>query len=97
MGPDNMSRNLLLTLTLTLAFGISALGPVTDVADACPMCQIANESDTHKPRAYMYSILFMLSMPMMVFAGFGFGLYRLSQREQRDVDAAQLNTDHDRA
>ena len=88
-----MLKNLILALALFC--GIGAIGPAIDVADACPMCRVANESDetAAKPRAYMYSILFMLSMPAMVFAGFGFGLYKLSQREQQVVDAAQLNTD----
>ena len=42
-------------------------GPQT--ADACPNCKVANEDDDRKPRAYMYSILFMLAMPTMVFTG----------------------------
>lgn len=96
MGPAKMFRKSLFALVLT--FGVGVIGPSIGVADACPMCRVANESDpnANKPRAYMYSILFMLSMPMMVFAGFSFGLYRLSQREQQAVDAAQLNTDPDR-
>lgn len=50
---------------------------------ACPMCKVANESEGDaRPRAYMYSILFMLSVPAMLTAGFGIGFYRLSKRRQ---------------
>ncbi len=51
-----------------------------DVAEACPMCRQANETDDRLPRAYMYSILFMLSVPAMLVTGFGVGFYRLSRQ-----------------
>ncbi len=61
-------------------------------AEACPMCQAANEDGqvdgfegsqamTTVPRAYMYSILFMLAVPAGLLTTFGIGLYRLSKRE----------------
>ena len=54
------------------------------------MCKLANESGQDetcgitnaRPRAYMYSILFMLSMPATLTAGFGFGFYRLWKKGQ---------------
>lgn len=49
-------------------------------ASACPSCKAANETDSRRPRAYMYSILFMLAMPATVFTGFGISFYRLSRR-----------------
>jgi hypothetical protein len=58
-------------------------------ARACPMCQVANESGEPgedcavrdaRPRAYMYSILFMLAMPATLLTGFGFGFYRLHRQ-----------------
>lgn len=58
----------------------------TAPAPACPMCKVALE-DTEdpvmmaRPRAYMYSILFMLSMPATLLTGFGLAFYRLSQRQ----------------
>lgn len=54
---------------------------------ACPMCRQANESTGDvRPKAYMYSILFMLAVPATVLAGFGVGFYRLSRRLPRDWD-----------
>ncbi len=66
-----------------LAGGIVALVP----AQACPMCKIAHEDATDpavaaRPRAYMYSILFMLSMPATLFTAFGITFYRLSRKQQ---------------
>ena len=58
-------------------------------AVACPSCKAANESDTRRPRAYMYSILFMLAMPATVFTGFGVSFYRLSKKAQQEQLAAQ--------
>lgn len=66
---------------LALAALLCLAGPLVDRAAACPMCQIANEATGDaRPRAYMYSILFMLSMPATILAGFGIGFYRLSRR-----------------
>ena len=57
---------------------------------ACPLCAQANETDENRPKAYMYSILFMMSMPAVIFTGFSVGLYRLhkkhaAQETQRSV------------
>jgi hypothetical protein len=73
-------RRSILTLIAGLLLCLSAATP----ASACPMCKLANESDSRLPRAYMYSILFMLGMPMTVLSGFGIGFWRLSRK------AAQL-------
>ncbi len=72
---------------------VSAGGVTVGEAVACPMCQVANESqDDAVPRAYMYSILFMLAMPATLLAGFGIGFYRLSKQQSQampdDVDTA---------
>jgi len=48
---------------------------------ACPSCKNANETDSRKPTAYMYSILFMLGMPATIFSCFGVAFYRMSRRE----------------
>ena len=50
------------------------------------MCQVANEDDTGdaslaRPRAYMYSILFMLAVPATMFTVFGVSFYRLSKSQ----------------
>lgn len=55
-------------------------------ASACPGCKTANETEERRPKAYMYSILFMLGMPAMVFTGFSVAFYRMSKK----AAAAQL-------
>ncbi|MCA9087633.1 MAG: hypothetical protein KDA90_03250 [Planctomycetaceae bacterium] len=73
-----------LLIALTLATGTTAA--VTPL-QACPMCKVANEESQDaaaaaRPRAYMYSILFMLSMPATIFTFFGVTFYRLSKKQQ---------------
>lgn len=59
----------------------------TPAAHACPMCKTATENDLNpgtenRPKAYMYSILFMISMPATIFTGFAITFYRLSKKQQ---------------
>jgi len=66
-------------------------GGLTTTTQACPMCKSANETSDALPRAYMYSIFFMMGTPAMLFAGFGITFYRLSkkqaQMQQEELDA----------
>lgn len=55
---------------------------------ACPMCKMALETDDPQPRAYMYSILFMLGMIGSLFAGMIGFLFWLSKHERASLDAA---------
>jgi hypothetical protein len=58
------------------------------------MCKLATESASRQPKAYMYSILFMMSMPATIMSGFGIAFYRLSRkaaRMQQEAAAAELN------
>jgi hypothetical protein len=83
-----------IVLSVALALGTLAFVPVVRTADACPMCKLANEEGSGtgdceqaaiqkaRPRAYMYSILFMLSMPATLLGGFSFGFYRLYRKQQ---------------
>lgn len=65
-------------------------------ASACPMCKLASESSSRLPRAYMYSILFMMGMPAVVTAGFGIGFYRLSRKAaQMQREALEALSDED--
>ena len=64
-------------------------------AVACPMCQLAAETDDRLPRAYMYSILFMLCVPATIATGFGIGLYRLSKKGPLTDDSGTSHTDLD--
>ena len=59
-----------------------ALGPE---AMACPNCKFANESESNRPKAYMYSILFMIGMPATIFTGFGISFYRMTKRAQEEA------------
>jgi len=74
-----------LFLFVSFAFTASWLGSLSEVAHACPMCQTANESKSGDalPRAYMYSILFMLAVPATMATGFGIGFYRLSKNREQ--------------
>lgn len=83
-----MRRRLL--LTIAILFGLTMLGPAVSTASACPLCKNANETDPDLPRAYMYSILFMLAMPATVLTGFGVGFYRLSKMQQPSLTEEQL-------
>lgn len=58
-------------------------------ASACPNCKNANESDPNRPRAYMYSILFMMGMPATIFTGFGISFYRMTKKHQQMLEAAE--------
>lgn len=71
-------RKLLLALVITAAV---TLGPAASSLQACPMCAEANKTEENRPKAYMYSILFMLTMPALIFTGFGVGLYRLHRKQ----------------
>ncbi|HVJ69709.1 MAG TPA: hypothetical protein VM510_17160 [Caulifigura sp.] len=67
-----------------IAFVLSAPVP----ASACPLCKFANESkqaseeENRRPQAYMYSILFMLSMPATLLSAFSFGFWRVWKNHQ---------------
>ena len=68
----------------------------TPSARACPLCKFANEEKqgneevNRRPKAYMYSILFMLSMPATLLGGFGFGFYRLWKQQQLTMSETEL-------
>ena len=84
-----MKRTKQYVFVATLLMALLASG---GVASACPLCADANESGVsstsgkepanNRPRAYMYSILFMLFVPATMFAGFGIGFYRLSKKRE---------------
>lgn len=86
-------------LCATLA--LATAGTWAPPAQACPMCKVANEdnpdpSAAARPRAYMYSILFMLSMPASLTAFFGVTFYRMSRKHQ-SLNAALLSEADDRS
>lgn len=73
-----MNRSFRLTLcTLALLLCVAA------EASACPMCSTNIESDQNLPKAYMYSILFMLAVPPTVLLGIGVAVYRAHARHAK--------------
>lgn len=79
MGKGVDVRISLSTLCGAILICLATAAPVS----ACPMCKLATESASRQPRAYMYSILFMMSMPAMLTTGFGLAFYRLSRQAAR--------------
>lgn len=71
-------------LFAVLLSSAAMFGPAITSANACPMCAEANKVDKNRPKAYMYSIIFMISMPAIIFTGFGIGFYRLHRKHQAD-------------
>jgi len=76
-----MVRRILLMGVLAAVLGGVFAGEVR----ACPSCKAANATDANLPRAYQTSIIFMLSVPMVIFSGFGIGLYRLNKAQEAAV------------
>jgi len=73
---------------LAAAAAIAFVLAAPTAVSACPLCKLANESkqsdeeENRRPQAYMYSILFMLSMPATLLTGFSFGFYRIWKNHQ---------------
>ena len=64
---------------------------LTQVASACPTCKDDLASDpasANLARGFYYSILFMLSMPYLIFGSIGFYFYRLVRQAQRERELA---------
>ncbi|MCA9050067.1 MAG: hypothetical protein KDA89_15125 [Planctomycetaceae bacterium] len=96
-------RNFLRRLLLPGAMALFLSGAVgNSVAVACPNCKFANETEKDRPRAYMYSILFMIGMPATIFTGFGLSFYRLVRNAQHAAESqlpeeSQLSSEPDLA
>lgn len=76
-----------LVLSTSLLLGVGLFSPAIQPAQACPMCKIANEQDSLLPKAYMYSILFMMGMIFSLAGGVAFCVYSLSRRENAALEA----------
>lgn len=80
---------------LTGLFLLAAMfaGPALKTAHACPNCKEGISTDDQMPRAYQYSIIFMLTVPATLFTGFSYTFYRLSQQnaaKQQSLDPEVL-------
>lgn len=79
-----MQRTLMILCMVIAGFGVALSA---QPANACPMCKIAHEDSTDpavaaRPRAYMYSIFFMLTMPATIVTSIGVSLYRMTKQEE---------------
>lgn len=72
-----MNRAFLRSLVVA---AVLCFGPVAATALACPFCGEANAVDDNRSKAFELSILFMLGMPPMLLAAFGYGFYRLYRK-----------------
>ena len=86
-----MWRRLILAMSLML--GVAFFGPMTQPAQACPMCKIANEQDALLPTAYMYSILFMMGMIFSLGGGVGLCVFFISRKENAAMEALGMFSD----
>ncbi|MCA9014890.1 MAG: hypothetical protein KDA77_06110 [Planctomycetaceae bacterium] len=75
----------------TALLGLFSSPAVISPVAACPMCKQLNETDDQKPRAYMYSITFMLTMPALLLSGFGIAFYKMNRREQETLLEIEKN------
>ena len=80
-------------LIAAIAFCANLVSGSIRQASACPMCKAANEEDDAKPRAYMYSILFMLAVPGTMVGGMAAGLVAVSRRESASLAENGLTDD----
>ncbi len=78
--------------TITLFVALAGAFGVSSEAMACPNCKFANETESSRPRAYMYSILFMIGMPATIFTGFGLSFYRMTKKAQLAADLQESET-----
>jgi hypothetical protein len=75
---------------LTTVAGLLICALAATPALACPMCKLANDSDSRLPMAYMYSIIFMMAMPATLLTGFSISFWRLSRQAVRmQLEAAE--------
>ncbi len=88
----SMLRTMILAVALLSGTGILPAG--SSSVQACPNCKAANETDPLRPKAYMYSILFMIAMPATIFTGFSLTFWRLSRQARTQQDAIEESDRH---
>jgi heme/copper-type cytochrome/quinol oxidase subunit 2 len=82
-----------------ILFAIVAIVVLTaSTAWACPGCKDAlAENDPERNslvKGYMYSILFMLAMPVAILGGFSAYMYRLVRRARAERTAGEGSSSH---
>jgi hypothetical protein len=72
-----------------IAVGLIVIFAMAETASACPFCKEAlSSSGGDLVSGFFYSILFMLSMPLMIFTGMGTYFYVLVRRARAAQEAA---------
>ncbi|MBC8290659.1 MAG: hypothetical protein H8E37_10120 [Planctomycetes bacterium] len=87
-----MKSRLIRAFAILLLAGFLFGGSLVDTAEACPLCKAAAEEDSAQAKAYMYSILFMLAVPGMIFGGLTAGLIRLGLKEAKAIKEFEAET-----
>jgi hypothetical protein len=72
-----------------LSLAVCAIALLAATAQACPMCSQSIAEEDLLPHAYMYSILFMLGMPAMVFGGIGTAIFLKYRKYAAQVPAGE--------
>jgi hypothetical protein len=85
-----MHRRLKQLFLVCVAVGVTFL--LSAAAQACPLCSQSIAEEDALPHAYMYSILFMLAMPAVVFTGIGSAIY-MQCRKSTAADAPATEPD----
>lgn len=77
-----------MTLWQRIAVMLPAILAMAQTASACPFCKEAlSSSGGDLVSGFFYSILFMLSMPLMIFTGMGTYFYVLVRRARAAQEA----------
>src|SRR6266478_5821414 len=72
-------------LLALFCLAVCAFALLSATARACPMCSQSIAEEDLLPKAYMYSILFMLGMPATVFGGIGTAIFLKCRKYATEV------------
>lgn len=71
---------------VSMIVAVGLLGVLSTMAEACPTCKEALNGQAkygNLPQAYMWSILFMMSMPFLLLGSFGAYMFMLVRRSRQ--------------
>ena len=80
----------LLSIALLAIAGTSLFATA---AHACPMCNQSIAEQNSLPHAYMYSIIFMLTMPAVVFTGIGSFIFFQFRKAAAALPSSEADSD----
>lgn len=82
-------RRLIRQIFILVVF-ITALSLSTGLAAACPTCKAAMAGNEHLIRGYFWSIIFMMSMPFLLFSSFASYFFYLVRKARAAEAMARL-------